>query len=212
MPNPANKPTIAVDIDDVLAANAKGFVEYSNKKWGTNLVPDDYHEHWALVWDVDEEEAEKRAKHIHANTSEIISNYDYDKTAKPVLNKLSGKYKLVIITSRRRVLQKDTFEWLEKYYPGTFEEIHFAGIWDEDQKNLQARIKATKADVVSQVGADYLIDDQPKHCIAVAEAGITAVLFGDYRWNRDIGLGPNMVKARNWQEVLEYFNRQKLSP
>ena len=54
------KKTIAIDIDDVLAANAENFVEFSNKKWGTHLRPDDYTEHWAELWDVDFDEVEKR--------------------------------------------------------------------------------------------------------------------------------------------------------
>jgi Holliday junction DNA helicase RuvA len=35
------KPIIAIDIDDVLAENARGFVEWSNKRFGTSLTTDD---------------------------------------------------------------------------------------------------------------------------------------------------------------------------
>lgn len=49
--------TIAVDIDDVLADNAAGFVTFSNERWGTNLTPDDYGEHWVKVWQVDNDAA-----------------------------------------------------------------------------------------------------------------------------------------------------------
>jgi len=45
MPSPANKPIIAVDIDDVLANLAQEIVDFSNKNWGTNLTIDDYNEH-----------------------------------------------------------------------------------------------------------------------------------------------------------------------
>src|SRR5574337_2004911 len=100
--------TIAVDIDDVLAANAKGFTDYSNQKWGTSLTPDDYDEHWAKVWGVDEAEAEKRAKHIHQNDSFIIGAYGHDSDAKKVLRSLAKNYTLVVVTSRRLALQKDT--------------------------------------------------------------------------------------------------------
>ena len=74
---------------------------------------------------------------------------------------------------------------------------------------FQARLKATKADIVKQIGADYLIDDQPKHCFAAAEAGITSLLFGDYRWNRNVKLPEGVVKVRTWHEVLEYFDGRK---
>lgn len=206
MPKLVSKPIIAVDVDDVLAAFAKGFTEFSNKKWGTNLEPDDYDEHWAQVWGVDEVEARKRGDIVHANASQIISGLAHNPEAREVLSSLAKKYKLVIVTSRRRAIQKDTFEWLDKYFKDIFKEVHFAGIWDDLEKDLTARLKATKTDVIRQVGADYLIDDHPKHCIAAAEAGIIAILFGDYRWNRDVKLGKNMVRAQNWQEVLEFFS------
>lgn len=208
MPKPGSKQTIAVDIDDVLASSAKGFIDYSNKKWGTSLSPDDYTEHWAIVWAVDEQEAEKRAKHIHANISKIVGSYSHNNDAKPVLAELSKKYNLVIVTSRRKSIQKDTLEWLDIHFKGLFKEVHFAGIWDDLDKDLKIRIKSTKTEVLEQIGANFLVDDQPKHCIAAAEAGIKTILFGDYRWNRDIEPQPNIARAKTWQEVLEYFNAE----
>lgn len=198
--------TIAVDIDDVLSAFARGFTDFSNKKWGTNLEPDDYNEHWAVVWGIDEQEAKKRGDVIHKNASEIISGLSHDPNARRVLVELAKKYNLVIVTSRRRAIQKDTLEWLNNHFKGIFLEIHFAGIWDDLEKPLEERIKATKADVIKQIGANYLVDDQPKHCFAATEAGITSVLFGDYRWNRDVKLRKNMFRAKTWQEVLEFFH------
>ena len=32
------------------------------------------------------------------------------------------------------------------------------------------------------------------------------LLFGDYIWSRGVELKKNMVKVKDWQEVLEYFN------
>ena len=57
---------IAVDVDDVLAENAAGIVAFSNQRWGTNLTVDDYDEHWAKMWQVDNAEVERR-------TAEIVS-------------------------------------------------------------------------------------------------------------------------------------------
>ena len=56
---------IAIDVDDVLAENAAGFVAFSNQRWGTTLQVDDYDEHWAKIWNVDNEEVERRAKEFH---------------------------------------------------------------------------------------------------------------------------------------------------
>jgi uncharacterized HAD superfamily protein len=201
-----SKLTIAVDIDDVLAANATGFAEYSNRKWGTNLTPDDYTEHWAELWKVDFEEVERRRQQIVRDR--LFTKHRFFSEAKPVLEALSQDFNLIIISSRGKSIQADTIEWLKKEYGDIFSGIHFAGIWDQDLHVLE-RLKLTKAEICRQLGADYLIDDQPKHCLAAAEAGITALLFGDYAWARDVPEQTNLIKVKTWPEVLAYFQNDK---
>lgn len=193
--------TIAVDIDDVLAANAEGFVEYSNKKWGTNLKVDDYDEHWAQVWRVSDHEAEERAKDYA--TSGVHRQFQKLDHAETVLPQLAKNYKLTVVTSRRKVMSEDNKAWIKEHFPGVFSEIHYAGIWD--QIGL-GRINVTKAEFCKRIGADYLIDDQLKHCLAAADAGIEALLFGDYSWNRAESLPPEVIRVKDWQAVLEYFD------
>jgi uncharacterized HAD superfamily protein len=205
-PNPANKPVIAVDIDDVLAANAEGFIEFSNRKWGTSLTPDDYDEHWAEMWSISSQEAEQRREVILQE--QLFVKHKFFNEAKPALNKLKENYNFVVVTSRGPRIQKDTISWINKEYGALFEDILFLQIWDDKKMTLQDKLKFTKLDLLQQAGAQYLIDDHPKHCIAAAQAGIKAILFGDYGWNRQTKLIPNMVRAKNWQEVLEYFHAQ----
>ena len=119
-----SKKIVAVDIDDVLAANAEGFVAFSNERWGTNLRPADYSEHWAEVWKVDEAEAHHRSTELH--TSGTIGKYEHFPAALPVLKALARNHHLVVVTPRRRIIS----------------------------------------------------DDQLKHCLAAAEVGIQAILFG----------------------------------
>jgi 5'(3')-deoxyribonucleotidase len=195
---------IAVDIDDVLAISATGFVRFSNERWGTNLTMDDYDEHWAKMWKVDHEEEVRRSRVVHKK--EVFLHFDAITEAKPVLESLAVNYKLVIATSRIRSLEKGTLEWVKRNFGDIMSEYHSAGIWDDIERDSHEKVKITKGEIVRQIGADYLIDDHPKHCYAAAEAGITSIVFGDYKWNRDVKLGPNMVRAKNWQEVLEYFD------
>lgn len=201
--------TIAVDLDDVLAESAAGFVKYINDNWGMKLEPDDYTDHWALLWGVNETEAQKRAVQVHKDMAMIVSSYRPNKGAKEALMKLSKGYRLVVVTSRRRAVEKVTRQWLDTNFEGVFDEIQYSGIWEDLSSSLVARLNKTKIESIKKIGTDYLIDDQAKHCFTAAEAGITAILFGDYRWNRDIKLKKNMVGAKNWQEVMEYFDGQK---
>ena len=197
------KPIIAVDIDDVLSASAAGFVAYTNTKWGTNLGIDDYDEDWVKLWEVDHATGKARA-HEYYNAG-VVSRYENFDEALPVLTKLSKDYGLVIATSRVIHVKEDTLEWLDRHYNGVFSAVHLAGIYDDLHEDAILR---TKADLCKSIGAQYLIDDQPKHCIAVAEIGIKGLLFGDYSWNRQVTLKPGMARVRSWQEVEKYFDGQ----
>jgi uncharacterized HAD superfamily protein len=192
--------TIAVDLDDVIAANAKGWVAYSNKHWGTSLDPEDYHEHWSEIWRVEQEEADRRAVHFHE--SRTVSAYEPFKEALPVLESLKQANKLIITTSRRITIRDETQAWIELHFPNIFSDIHFAGMWDEWTKNSHVM---TKKELCERVGADYLIDDQLKHCFAVAEVGLKAILFGDYGWNKCETLPVGVVRKLSWVEIGEYF-------
>lgn len=197
--------TIAIDIDDVLADSAAGFVAFSNAMWGTNLRPEDYDEHWAQVWQVENDEVERRATAFHE--SGVLRRYKSVDTALPVLRRLGKDYDLRIVTSRRLQTRQDTIDWVHEHYPGIFSDdtIHFAGIWDtiDDQS-----IHQTKGEVIGGIGAHFLIDDQLKHCRAVADSGRTALLFGNYTWNQTDTLADTINRVADWSAVEEYFYGQ----
>lgn len=205
MQKPVNKPIIAVDIDDVLANLAEEIVVYSNKNWGTSLTIDDYNEHWGEMWKVDDAETKRRSNELH--DAGLATWLTHKPEARPVLSKLSDSYTLMLVTSRRKVITRETTEWIDKYFRNIFQGIHFTGIFDSDE-HADYQVQLTKADILKNIGAEYLIDDQPKHCFAAAEVGISALLFGNYPWNRSIKLVKNMVKVRDWQEVLRYFEHE----
>lgn len=200
-----DKKIIAVDIDDVLAANAEGFVEFCNQRWGTNLKVDDYTEHWADLCGVDTEEESRRRNEIVV--SKLFTRHRVFEEAKQATRLLARKYKLVIVSSRGPSVQKDSIEWLNKEFNGLFEEFYFLQVW-EKPISIDEKLGSNKNELLEKAKASYLIDDQPKHCTAAAEAGITSLVFGDYKWNRHVQLLPKMVRTKSWQEVLEYFDAQ----
>lgn len=200
---------IAVDLDDVLSATAEGFAMYSNERWGGDHKAENYLEEWAVFWGVPLEEALKRSEEYHA--SDAVTRYRHVEQAIPVLQHLRSRYDMVVVTSRRAALKQHTDVWLEKYFPGLFKEIRYAGIWDASHKTdqeVRLRLNQTKAEICRELGADYLIDDHPKHCIGAAEADLKAVLFGEYGWNQVAKLPAGVTRARNWGEVKEYFDAE----
>ncbi|RTK94256.1 hypothetical protein EKI60_04440 [Candidatus Saccharibacteria bacterium] len=194
--------TIAVDLDDVLAYSAAAFVAYSNKQWGTTLEVDDFTEHWAEMWGISIEETLKRRDRIYKDRVQV--ELDVMTDAKEALTRLADRFNLIIVTARPLVLQKGTLEWLDQYYKGVFSDVHFAGIWDTDTDH-EAANKMTKAKIIKELGADYFIDDHPKHCFAVAAEGVPTVLFGDYKWSRGLTLPDGVTRVANWAEVEDYF-------
>jgi hypothetical protein len=79
-------------------------------------------------------------------------------------------------------------------------------MWDVITKDS---IHQTKGELLKSLGAQYHIDDQPKHCISALQQGIQPLLFGDYSWNRSVELPEGIVRVKNWQEVTEYFNAER---
>lgn len=197
--------TIAVDIDDVLSNFAQELIDISNKKWGTNLTLDDYTEHWGEMWKVDEKTVKKRSDELHSGSLALSLKHVPD--ARPVLKKLSRNYNLVLVTSRRRLITEETKIWIDKFFKEVFDDLHFTGFYDT-KEHASLQIQGTKVEILKQINANYLIDDQPKHCLAAAKAGVVSVLYGEYPWNENVTLTKNMVRAKNWQEVLEYFDAE----
>ena len=194
------KPIIAVDIDDVIAANAHAFVEYSNQKYGTHLTIDDYQDHWGEMWKVNHDETERRAVEYHESAH--IATYSIIEGANETLRRLKKRFKIVVLTTRRNSINQLTKEWIDKYYPTIFDEVIFSGFFDSPTKES---ITLTKGELVRDIGADYIIDDQIKHVQSAAKIGIKGLLFGNYAWNKTDVLPENVTRVRNWEEVLKYF-------
>jgi len=201
--------TIAIDIDNVIAASAEGFAEFSNKKWNSGITAEQYSEEWAPLWGVPVEEAIRRAAEF--NSSEVHGTYRPLEAAQPVLRNLSRRYNLVRVTSRPAASSKVTNKWLATHFEGLLSEVHYVGIWDKDHDaaTVGRRLQQTKAALCLEIGADYLIDDQLKHCLAAASADINALPFGDSTWNREpVGLPPNVIRVSDWGAIKEYFDGQ----
>jgi uncharacterized HAD superfamily protein len=194
---------VAVDLDDVLAANAEGFVSFSNQRWGTKLKAEDFQENLEKLWGIDHDEAQRRFAVFAA--SDAVSNYTYFEAAQPVLEKLAERYKLVIVTSRRSSLKHATAAWLNLHFKGVFQEVHHSGFYDSPERGGHLR---NKGELCREVGADYLIDDHLKHCQAAAEAGVESLLFGDYSWNKAKSLPSGVTRVSDWPAVLDYFDEQ----
>jgi hypothetical protein len=195
-----NKEVVALDIDDVVVKHVEGFIRWSNATWGTELTTDEYSEAWHELWGIEPEAVEERKKMFF--TDEIVGGFEVIEGAAIGLTALSGLKKVIGVTSRRESLRDVTETALEIIAPGAVDEIVFATYFRDGQK-----ITRSKAEICPEIGATHLIDDQLKHCLAVSEVGVDAVLFGDYPWNKSADELPgNVVRAHNWLQVITHFS------
>ena len=197
---------VGIDIDDTLAISAPMVISHSNAKWHTSLTVDDYHEDWAKMWGVDYAEVARRADEYFG--SGIILDYSPMPLADTVLMSLKSNFKLISVTARNDITKNDTYLWIKNNYNNVFsrKDIFFTGAWNKIDEHS---VGHTKGQICKELGVDILIDDQLKHCLSAAELGITALLFGEYNWNKADILPPNVIRVRNWSEVLQYFNENR---
>ncbi len=194
------KKTIIVDVDDVLATFTRDFVAYANKNWGSNVKFEDYTENWGEMFGVGLDEWGQRALELYENgLFEELSLVD---GAKEGLEFLHKNYKLKVLTSRHSMAKDLTTKWLKEKLGDVIDEVNFAGFYEDMDEHAH---KKNKGELCRVLDGDYLIDDQPKHCNGAVECGIKAVLFGDYKWNNEAKVMPGVVRAKNWREVVEYF-------
>jgi uncharacterized HAD superfamily protein len=195
------KQTIGVDIDGVLNDIATSFVKLSNENFGTNFTRDDFSEDFMDVWKVDAVEVKRRLDILNKdNRWDKLTPIRHD--AHAVLEKLKEKYRLAIVTSRPNYLIDFTKKWIDEKFPNIFEDFHAPGIFNPIDENSY---KQTKVDICAKAGIDFLIDDQVKHCNAVAPCGTKALLFGDEPWNRSEEITDGVTRVKNWAEVEKYF-------
>lgn len=192
--------TIAIDIDNVLAASAESFVVISNRLFGDHITVADFNEDWQKMWGVDHEEAERRGEVLRANKYQ--KDYQPVEGAIQAVNELGKRYNLVLVTSRGKFVEELTRNWLKQHFDYPFEQIVFADFWDDIKNSKDGHLRH-KGDLFTQVGADFVIDDQLKHCMAAAEQDVQAILFGDYSWNQANKLPYGLFRCKNWSEVIE---------
>jgi 5'(3')-deoxyribonucleotidase len=195
------KPTIAVDIDDVLADSTEAYRIKVNEQSGANLRPHhyqvkgDYWGYYERIW----------AEHgIVANEDELDAEMISDQTSIPLLagaefaiGELSKKYNIVIVTARNPLWEGATKDWLKHHFGNSTLDLYFS-------EAHRSEGKKTKGQLCKDLGASWLIDDNIGHCSSALDEGIKAILFGEYGWHGEVPEG--IVRCSDWPKVLEYFD------
>lgn len=106
-----------------------------------------------------------------------------------VLQRLKRDFTLHIVTARQAKLEQTTRRWLQRYFPDTFESIHFGNHYGGPGDRIRS-----KYEMCADINALCLIDDSPNYVFNCMRHNLRAFIFGDYAWNHDKNLPAAMVQ------------------
>jgi 5'(3')-deoxyribonucleotidase len=205
MPKPANKPVIALDIDDVLAEHFDVLEKHFKDKHGIQMKHSDMLTGLLSSSRIDPMNHEKLITGVEELFASPVFYTEPLPGAVHAINILKKDYELVSITGRPLSIKNLTIDWLQKYFGNAFKSVDFVG-----GEKWGSGIGASKTHLLSEYQAAFLVDDSLSHCLKAADGGIESLLFGEYKWNEtDERLPLNVTRVKNWQEVLEYFENEK---
>lgn len=187
---------IAIDIDAVLGDFLSQFLKYRNDTYGTQWKRTDFETYvWSQVF--------KESKEVMYSIMSDFFNSDYFPNIKLMPGAQEGidalkerGYTLDIVTSRPRLIKRETLRWLDENFPGEFTRVYFSN------QPAYGSFGPTKAMVCEEIGASYFVDDQYQYCQEVAKKGIKVFLY-DSPWNQDVDLDPGITRIKSWAEVVK---------
>jgi len=190
---------IGVDLDEVLAEFLPAFIKYHNEVYGTSLSRDDFHSyHFQDIVGVPEDETIRRLYDFHKSS--------YFLGIKPIEGSLEGvevlgrENDLSIVTARQKVIEEETRNWIGKYFPKRFDEIHIGNNYP-----LDGSPSRTKREICDSNDIDLLVEDSLDHALNCLTPNRRVLLFDrGYPWNqKEQELPEGMVRVHSWEEVLE---------
>jgi uncharacterized HAD superfamily protein len=199
MLKPAARKTIAVDIDEVLFPMAPSFLRYYNDEHGSNYRLEQMSSYFLEDLTGDSQE------YMLSKIETFLKSEDY-KLGEPVsgsieaIRQLRKKFRLVLVTARDHFYRGATEEFLEAKFAGLYDELYYT------HQSNKPSVRVPKYTICQEIEAIALIDDHLSNVIGCAEHGIEGILFGNYPWNQAKTLPEGVVRAKDWQEVLEHFN------
>ena len=195
------KPVIAIDIDDVLIPHESLLVAQYKKHIDAAYPHSDMYS-----FDLTAQSEKVRARVVQVMTNYIASEEFFTvapvKEAGAALVLLKQAYRLVIVSVRADFMVDRTKRWLEQHFPKTFEDTRFVQVAEWGQGPKQSKLN-----LLQELGVSVLIDDNLRHATMAAAEGIKVLLFGDYPWNKTDNLPKDIIRVRDWDEVVKVLGQ-----
>ena len=183
---------IGVDMDEVLAELMDQLIGFYNRRTNGKFRKVDFETYkLSETWGISRKEA--------VGVVEDFFKSDDFRSIRPVegapeaCRQLKERgHRLTVISSRPRSLEKETREWLERYFPEIFSEVILT-----DECGAK---RGRKARVCANLSIDYLIEDGA-HYAEECLSEKTRVILLEKPWNMDFE-NRDVLRARDWDEIV----------
>lgn len=188
-----SRPTIGIDLDDVLLVCLPKIVEYHNRMHGTSVTAITTYD-LEVLFGISVPVKNDR---VHAfYLSDDHGRMSPVEGAQGAMRRLKETHRLHIITARGEVIRRRTEELILRYFPDTFEDMHFIGYHITPSGK-----RPSKSEVCRKIGARVFVDDALHHAADVAESGCK-VFLPDQPWNQCGALPPRVTRVFSWEEIV----------
>ena len=189
---------IGIDIDEVIADTLSVVLKNHNAEFGTAFSRNDFYSY--RFWETWGGTREEAIKEIYSFWSNHIQNVPLMRGALENIYELKrAGHTLYVVTGRQDEFIEETKTWIQKHFPGIFEDIFFTNAYG---LNKQSR---SKAKICKELGIDVLIEDDLDHINDCIQQGVRVVLF-DSPWNKSAS--PDVTRVHSWKEI-EIMMRQQ---
>ncbi|KAG1666891.1 hypothetical protein FOA52_013524 [Chlamydomonas sp. UWO 241] len=192
---------VAVDIDEVLGRFLVKLNEYYEQRYGRKYAVEDFYIYeFAKVWNCSQEVSNKIVYEFFQHPMFRDEGIPVIPGALESLRRMSESVDLVVVTSRQHAIQGLTLDWINRHYPGIFQEVYFGNHWA-----LEGTPKK-KSQICRSIGAKLIIDDNPGYALDCAHAGIHVLLYdweNNYPWSKIPAekMHPLITVVSDWSEV-----------
>ena len=188
---------IGFDLDDVLLNFHDSLREYCNVQYNRNHARNDVKSYFIEdTFGLSREEGFKAVSNFYTHNAH--------REIQPIegaiegINKLKENHKLFVVTARPETTEAETVHLINKYFPDTFEKIHFTNHF------YGSTIQRMKSELCKELGIQAFIDDSLNNANDIAELGVAVFLF-DAPWNQGEVKSP-ITRVYSWPEIVEKIN------
>ncbi|KAI5071080.1 hypothetical protein GOP47_0013331 [Adiantum capillus-veneris] len=191
---------VAVDVDEVLGSFLSSLNRFIAEQHFMHYDLSEYHVYdFMKIWGCSQAEANDRV-HAFFESEHFKDGIVPIAGAHRSLVQLAEFCDLVVVTSRQHVIRHQTLDWIDRHYPGIFSDVYFGNHFA-----LEGEARP-KSEICRSIGAEVLIDDNPRYAVECAQHNIEVLLFdhnNKYPWSKtsDGPVHPLITRVQSWEDV-----------